>query len=681
VKKVSVLLSAPLSLTLSPKGERGKQRGQAIVLIAIMLAIVIGMAALAIDGSRAYALRRDLQVAIDAAALAASDSLQQTGSYVAAEQAASTNFGTNLRLYAAPSCAPAYATPGAAPVTVTCSYSDGTMLTQVVSAAGAQGSKFRLTASRSLALQFGQILTNGSSPTIAVAASGGVNNLLYSPTVAALDQAGCGGKPGAALTVSGSGTLAIRGDVVSNGAISVPGSSQLQVGGDIYARCQSTVPGLVTSRCYPSRAATPCTFPDVAGATMSGYNLADPRYPSPAVAGGSQPRPGNTVVISPGVYAVDPNFNRNVCYFLAGGVYQWQGGYTNSNAFISNELKPPDEPNTSNRTQVTPNQFWNTGGVNCAGAFMLATKGVTPSILAGTWSIVITSVRSDIYAGVSYQRESAPSSCHQIAVGAGQVIQVQLSNVPGAQSYRVYAAPPPSGCAGPFGLAGTIPVTGQQLNNDVSGCPYGNGAGNGHGNGNGSNGDNCSLGGQDILLDTTLLGPLFTPNANPPDGQTPPLALNLTNQNPDRGLGNSGDRANEDSCQATGGGFMTCPGPITAGAISFSIPSGACLNQTTAGDVYIFGGYQYNWIVIYEPGNAFPPANTCNNVLGARSESAFIGLVYLPAAALTVQRSAAFKTDATGGLIANRITFTGPMPTILFSPNYAPVPPAARIIG
>ena len=46
------------------------QRGQAIVLIALMLTIIIGMAAIAIDGSRAYALRRDLQVAVDAAALA-----------------------------------------------------------------------------------------------------------------------------------------------------------------------------------------------------------------------------------------------------------------------------------------------------------------------------------------------------------------------------------------------------------------------------------------------------------------------------------------------------------------------------------------------------------------------------------------------------------------------------------
>ncbi|OLC24685.1 MAG: hypothetical protein AUH40_08470 [Chloroflexi bacterium 13_1_40CM_65_17] len=69
---------------------RRYQRGQAIVLIAIMLAVVVGMGALAIDGSRAYALRRDLQAAVDAAALAAGDNFQQTGSYTSAEQAATT---------------------------------------------------------------------------------------------------------------------------------------------------------------------------------------------------------------------------------------------------------------------------------------------------------------------------------------------------------------------------------------------------------------------------------------------------------------------------------------------------------------------------------------------------------------------------------------------------------------
>src|SRR6266849_9938210 len=110
------------------------QRGQAIVLIAIMLAVVVGMAALAIDGSRAYALRRDLQAAADAAALAAGDSLQQTGSYILAEQAATASFGGNVRLYSSPSCSPGYGSPGATPRTITCTYSDGTVLKQVVSA-------------------------------------------------------------------------------------------------------------------------------------------------------------------------------------------------------------------------------------------------------------------------------------------------------------------------------------------------------------------------------------------------------------------------------------------------------------------------------------------------------------------------------------------------------------------
>src|SRR5437879_6857733 len=137
----------------------GKQSGQAIVLIALMLTVLIGMVAIAIDGSRAYALRRDIQAATDAAALAAADKMQQTGSYVSAEQAATAIFGTNLRLYSAPACT-AYGTPGATPWTVTCTYSDGTVLTDVASATGPQGSRFTLPATRTLQLQFRRVLTN-----------------------------------------------------------------------------------------------------------------------------------------------------------------------------------------------------------------------------------------------------------------------------------------------------------------------------------------------------------------------------------------------------------------------------------------------------------------------------------------------------------------------------------------
>src|SRR4029077_9718350 len=105
-------------------GRRCAQRGQAIVLIAVMLSVVVGMTALAIDGSRAYAVRRDLQAAVDAGALAAADSLQRTLSYTTAERAASTSVGMNLRLYAAPLCSPGYGAPGAGSYTVTCTYSD-----------------------------------------------------------------------------------------------------------------------------------------------------------------------------------------------------------------------------------------------------------------------------------------------------------------------------------------------------------------------------------------------------------------------------------------------------------------------------------------------------------------------------------------------------------------------------
>src|ERR1700741_2760143 len=136
------------------KPSRGPQAGQAIVLIALMFSVLVGMAALAIDGSRAFALRRDLQAAVDSAALAAGDKFQTTSSYSSAERAATTIFGTNLRLYSAPSCSPGYGSPSAAAWTVTCTFSDGTALTDVVSDLGPQGAHFKLTASRNLQLQF-----------------------------------------------------------------------------------------------------------------------------------------------------------------------------------------------------------------------------------------------------------------------------------------------------------------------------------------------------------------------------------------------------------------------------------------------------------------------------------------------------------------------------------------------
>ena len=639
-----------------------------------MLVVLVGMAALAIDGSRAYQTRRSLQAALDAAALAAADNLQQTRNYAAAEQAATASFGVNRRLYTGPSCAPGYGTPGAAPLTITCTYSDGTVLTQVVSDLGPAGTRFTLTASRTLQLQLARILTNGTTPNISAAASSTVNNLLYTPTVAALSQAGCGGVSGTAISVGGSGTLMVVGDMVSSGAISI--SSSTQVAGDVYARCQPSLPGL-TSLCYPSGASTPCTFPDVAGATRSGYNFVDPNYSPPTVAGASQAAPGNNVVLSAGEYATDPSFNSNRCYFLGGGVYKWLGGYTNNGAFVSNELKPPDEPKFDNNTQLGGHQFWDTDGANCAGSAQLtAVAGANP-IPNGTWSFVLTSTRTTTFNGLPYPRESAPSVCYVVvASGSSRNIQVRVSNVPGATAYNIYAGPSGS-CGGPFGLAASLAVAGTPANNSTGACPVYSGGG-------------CSLGNESIILDATQLGSPFAPNAAaspgvigsyPPSGESAPLKNNLPNENANRAAPPAGDRANENSCEDVAGALTTCPGPITPGAVVFYIPSGGCLNDSSSGDNYVFSGYQYNWIVIYEPGAANPPANTCSNVMGAASDSAFIGLVYTPSAALSVLKATAFRTDEMGGLMAYTISFTGQLPNIIGTSDYAPVPPAAKLTG
>jgi hypothetical protein len=670
-------------------GRRG-QRGQAIVLIAIMLAVLVGMAALAIDGARAYALRRDLQEAVDAGALTAGDNFQQTGSYTSAEQAATTSFGKNLLLYSAPACAPGYGVPGAGAFIVTCTYSDGTVLTQSVLALGPAGSRFTLTATRSLKLQFGRILTNGVSPQLTASAAGGVNNLLYTPTLAALDQAGCGGKPGVSMSVAASGTLSVFGTIVSSGAINVPAGSSLKVAGDIYARCQAVVPGSVTMTCYPSGATPPCTFPSVAGLTKSGYAYSDPNYPPPPVAGGSRAKPGNDVVLSPGVYSSNPNFGNKLCYFLSTGVYKWQGGYTNNGGLVSNELKPPDEPNVNDNTEVSNTQFWNSDGANCAGAFNLdSVSGF--GIRRGTWGVEITSVRTDTYGGVNYLRESAPSRCQTESLSFFEALQVQMSNVPGATSYRVYASPPPNGCSGPFGLAGTIQVTDPVQNTDTKQCPFGNGMGNGHGNGNGNNGAHCTLGGEDAIFDAGDIGGSFAPNAAappgtsgsyPPDRETSPTASGLPNQTPDRAVPPAGDRADENQCDTSGGALTTCPGPITPGAVAYYIPNGSCLTDPNGGDNYVFSGYQFNWMAIYEPGvGAVEPENTCSNVMGASTASAYIGLVYMPAAALNIPTSSGFRTDATGGVIADTITFTGQLPTMTGNASFMPVQPAARLVN
>lgn len=616
-----------------------------------MLTVLMGMVALAIDGSRGYAMRRDLQAALDAAALAAGDTLQQSSNYPAAEKAATSVFGTNLRIYSS-SCS-GYGTPGVNPITATCTYSDGSQLIQTVANLGSQGSSFVLVGHRTLELDFARLLTNGSNLSLAASATGSVNNQVYSPAVAALNGAGCGGSGGSALTVNGSGPLDVSGDVVSNGSVAISNTT-MDVAGDLYARCQAAVPGASTT-----------------GATYTGFYLADPHYPAPTKLGSSQGTPVNNVVLQSGIYASIPPFFAHHCWFLAAGVYTWQAGFFNLTDVVSNELKPPDEPNPSNNKSLSANQFWNADGVNCAGSAQVTAVAGPKDMPFGKWSFVLTSTRTDTYNGVTYTRESAPSMCYQTVVNRGQQsVQITVSNVPGATAYNIYASPPGgNACAGPFGLAASLPVSVPVTNTNTNPCPL-------------FTGNGCSLGHESITLDAQLAAP-FAPNgaaapdttgAYPPDGEQAPLAGGLPNQNPARGSGAAGDRANENLCATSTGAATACPAAVTPGAVEFNVPSGGCIATLNTADNFVFSGYQYNWIASYEPS-----ANTCANVLGAGANSAYIGLFYSPGASISVSSPYTFESAGTAGIMGSYVGFIGTMPDITYSPSYAPVPPPARL--
>ena len=168
--------------------------------------------------------------------------------------------------------------------------------------------------------------------------------------------------------------------------------------------------------------------------------------------------------------------------------------------------------------------------------------------------------------------------------------------------------------------------------------------------------------------------------AYPPNSESSPLLSGRPNQSPARGPGAAGDRANENNCETTGGAYATCPAAVTPGAVVFYMPSGACVNVTNGGDAFIFSGYQYDWLSVYGPGLGNPPANTCSSTFGAAGNSAYIGLIYMPAGTVTIPSEYTFEAGS-GGLIADFLIFSGSMPTISMNLGFAPVPPAAKLTG
>jgi len=218
-----------------------------------------------------------------------------------------------------------------------------------------------------------------------------------------------------------------------------------------------------------------------------------------------------------------------------------------------------------------------------------------------------------------YQRESAPSMCKAVTLASSGNIRVSVTSDPGAQDFNVYLAQNGS-CTGLTYCAhtgsGNSSVT-------ISSCPSG--------------------------------------QPSPPDGQRLPLAASLPNTNPAAGVPPRGDIANEGHCVDTSTGRnAACPSACSPGAVVFFIPSGGCLDLHGGGDSYLYSGYQFNRVLLFEPGpeqSSLP--NTCSNTINGNGFTSLIGIVYLPAANVTINGSNTYQATIAGGVIAWTATITG----------------------
>ena len=665
-----------------------RQSGQAIVLVVVVLTVLFGFLGLAIDGGRGYLDRRHVQGSVDAAALAAAYDYMNRHDYAQAELAAVTQFASNERLYSTPTCA------GLGGVSVSCTFADAAnpVLTLDVVDHSIAGVSFRATATHQVGIAIMQVLGFGSTMNIgatatAVARPNGQNGA----AIQTLSPGSCTGAT-PSLVFTGTSSTTITGDVWSNGSINENGSAGGSVDGNVINICPA----------YPPTALPNFT---VTGTQANGFNIPDPGYPQQAIdptARSWNSASGSTEL--PGTYSTDPQLTGSAgCYFLAGGIYSFAGGFTDNAGFVSNVLRPPDEPNmaaagtpnlttlngslsgTITRMVVDPlpgaiprgstvfvggqlfttssdtpagdddisvrsqsvsgtiadgstltvranPQFWDSNGVGCGGRFSLASPG-SGNLNGGIYSVEVTAVRwqANGAAGCSgpssptcYLRESAPSMCKTLAVGNSGNLKVSIDNtVPGATDYRIYVGQDGT-CSGLTYCAST----GSNSTVTISNC----------------------AGGQQPA---------------PPDGLGMPAGANLPNTDPPSSAPPRGDTANAGHCIDTAtGNSASCPSGFTAGAVQFFIPGGGnnstCLNLQGGGDIFVYSGYQYQRILLFEPGPEQPaPANTCSNNVAGHGITSLTGIFYTPAASMTIIGSSSYLATIAGGVIAWSATVKG----------------------
>ena len=712
-----------------------RQRGQAIVLVGLLILVLFAMLGLAIDSGRAYVDRRDQQAAVDAAALAAGDWYENFHDLYGSTLPNSKQiYQNNLHIYGG-SSSDVTTTTLVGPKgnlqqdTDVVTYASGYSLTIVATDTQFNGYEFQLTTTHSLPLAFIRVFGGPGAVTISATATAIVGNQRQTPALLTLSNGNC------ATDLKGSTTLTILGDTYSNGTACV--DANLQEAGNCYGAAGSTCSS-ASYYCYNSTPgfvpyAPPCNPGDTQGAAM----VPAPTLPDPAYQAGSVPyyatpqsynqyNRGTWTEMLPGSYG---NFHLTggsaSCAFLDGGVYAWTNGYSSdaSGSLLSNELKPPDEQSSAapGTNAVANPQFWDQNGTGCAGAFNLsvvtvgAGQGIKHQSGAGIWGVELTSVRYDqfvdptvtpnpCFAAPGCRRESAPSACKQISTNDSQPPGIDVNvtrNAPGAQYYDVYVNPngcdanttnfsfvgrflapgftdggaPPAAAIGPYPSGANKTLVGGQLGWP---CPA-------------AAVSICNLAYNSLTPTVPCFALSRAKLCQAPDSELapqcfsgcPPTPGTLSQENapmklqymPDTG----GDVANENYCVPSanpGDANAPCAGAsVTPGAVQFYMPAGSCINQNAQGATYVFSGEQYNWIVIYQP-----PANTCSNSMNGGSATQYIGTIYTPAAGWTI--NGGNRAPLAGQVIVYTATVSGGASVgIDFNPNYAPAPPAARLIN
>jgi len=502
------------------------QRGQAMVLIALVIAVLCGMLGLAIDGGRAFVDRREIQNAADAAVAAGATNYLRTFDLTAAEPVAVKNYMDNRSLgpLSSANCSPGWQAPAPnGSVTFNCTFAADASQSLQLTVDDQQppvGIKvFHAIGRQNLLTAIIQVL--GGANNFDVTGNACAATAYYSTSCGAVPpvvlglNAACTGP--ASVTLSGPepggapATAAVVGNVVGYGRVS---GSDEAVAGDTTTPCG--VPSGVTSWCYPADQAGPsCPAGSNLGSTQHNGRPAPLPYQVPlpsAPNAGLNPQNGLTVNLSPGVDTSQPPVSlgniqnplgtfQSECFFLAGGVYDYQVPQPWNDGLISNELRPPSEPDPSSvgHAGAATKQFWNQNGAKCAGAYSLtaaldvpggiSAPAVGDPLPTGAYAVRITSVRTDsvLVNGnpVSVSRESAGSQCKTTNLSSPSALQVNISNTPGAQAYNIYLSAVLLGvkdnnidisggtCAGPFFLTAQIPNQGYvtETNADTSGCP------------------------------------------------------------------------------------------------------------------------------------------------------------------------------------------------------------------